>query len=272
MDKQLRIQAGLTLAALCLISLAMTAGPCQQVLSGVLSTHVTSAGSPAGARNFDGTSSDYLAVNDSASLRSPSTAITAAAWVRLASPVVQYTPVFQKKFSTAAWSYMIRSEVWTSNPYRTLTGWLRTSSSVGTAASPGLVLGTWYFAVLRWTSGAKITLDIYNTDGSSFSHSESTSAVTGSIAYDSGQFVVGGIGDTHTWNGDIANVFIDDTSLSDADVQTLLGGTLPEGSPSALWAPLCGNSPENDLSGNGNNLTVNGTTFVSGPSGVSGCP
>ena len=216
------------------------------------------------SRLFNGTASDYLQAADSASLRSPSTAITAACWAKAtASTQAQYAVLLHKR-DAAVLSYQIDQDTTNNRQMIGVLGVLGTNYV--TADSTAMVVGTWYFLVLRWTSGAVIKLDIYNADGSSFSSVTSAGTVSGTIDYNTGLFYVGnGYGLAKGWTGDIANVFLHNAALSDADVQTLLAGSLPAGSPSALWCPFYGASPEVDASGHGNDLTVNGTTVDTAP-------
>ena len=125
--------------------------------------------------------------------------------------------------------------------------------------------GNWYFVVGRWASGGYLYLDIYNADGTLFKHAASASTFAGPINYSDNPLYIGNDGSlAYGFIGDIAQVYIDNTSLSDADVQTLLHGTQPHSASAGYW-PLGLGSPDPDQSGNGNDLTVNGTTIVTGP-------
>lgn len=65
------------------------------------------------------------------------------------------------------------------------------------------------------------------------------------------------------FDGSIAEVGIWNTNLSDAQVTSLAGGTSPlfiaKANLKGYWPIFGGRSPERDYSGNGNDLTVNGT-------------
>jgi hypothetical protein len=215
------------------------------------------------ARHFNGSDTDYLTHADDASLRSPSTALTVAFWARATSGTQNtYAGYVDKRYgSYDSWRVDAGSST---SPHAQ--GWVYTSSGqTYTASSNLLTTGTWYFMALRWASGGKLNLDVYNSDGSLFQHVESTGANTGSISYDTSALYIGRLlPTTHGFQGDIAQAYVDNTSLSDGDLATLRTGTQPHAASAAYW-PIGLGSPDPDQSGNGNDLTVNGTTIVAGP-------
>lgn len=220
---------------------------------------------PSTARNFNGTSSDYLEAADSASLRTPSAAITVACWVRptSATPPASATALRKHIVSPVGYTFLLAQNTTLSNRFWFIIKVSSTNKSTDTA--PALIKGTWYFLVGRWASGGKVNLDIYNADGSLYAHVESVSTASGTLTYAADPLYVGNKADlTQGLNADLAQIYIDNTSLSDADVQTLLSGTRPHTASAGSW--LVGvASPDPDDSGNGNNLTVHGTTLVAGP-------
>lgn len=219
------------------------------------------------SRSLNGTSSDYLTAADSASLDSPSTALTVAFWIRTDSATQAGYAGILRKTRGSSYSWVVEQIATTAGK---IEFYVAAGTTAGVQATTAMTVGTWYFVVGRWTSGGTVNLNIYNTDGSSFG-SYAGSTLSGSITYTSASALYVGPSDTtHVFNGTITNIFVTNTSLSDPDVATLRGGTAPV-TASAIWAPLCGNSPELDLSGNGNNLTVNGTTASAQPAGVGGC-
>ncbi len=213
------------------------------------------------ARHFTGTSSDYLARADNASLR-PSTAITFACWLRYTSASQNnYAHPIHKNNGGLADSFQFCQY---SNTYGNLYTDLN-YGAVSAIASASLSQGLWYFVVGRWVANGYLNLDIYNADGTLFNHASSASTFAGPINYSDNPLYIGNDGSlAYGFIGDIAQVYIDNTSLSDADVQTLLHGTQPHSASAGYW-PLGLGSPDPDQSGNGNDLTVNGTTIVPGP-------
>jgi Concanavalin A-like lectin/glucanases superfamily len=214
------------------------------------------------ARHFGGVDTDYLTAADSASLESPSSAITVAFWFEVTSATQHSYAYLLQKFDSTQVSYGVYQNSSTAGSYiaKINIG----GSAHTTAATTAVSLNTWYFAVLTWASGGPLTLAIYNADGTVYS-SKATTNITGTIGYDAGSLFIGRSSATgFSFTGNLTNIWIDDTSIGSTDRDTLRTGVAPF-TASGLWAPFLGNSPESDQSGNGNNLTVNGTTVVAGP-------
>lgn len=217
------------------------------------------------AREFNGTNSDYLTAADSTSLRSPSTALTVGFWLKLKS-VTQINwcqPVYKQRATGQNTTYLVQQA---SNAVGRWQAQILTSGGTSTTGSTAVMSqDTWYYLVARWSSGGKINLDIYNADGTLFDHQASAGTNTGSLTYGSFPLFVGnGPGLSFGVNADLAQVYIDNTSLSDADVQTLIAATQPHAASAGYWV-LGVASPDPDTSGNGNDFTVHGTTIVAGP-------
>lgn len=219
------------------------------------------------ARNFNGTSSDHLSRTSTTSLESPTTALTVGLWLRLTSVTqVSWNSLIWKQGQYAAGYYYYIQQS-SASVGRYVSGIATSAGATSTgAAAATMSQGTWYFLVLRWASGGYVNLDTYNHDGSLFSHIASAATNAGTITYTYHTPLSVGDATTYTGgvNGDIAQVYIDNTSLSDPDVQTLMAGTQPHAASAGYWL-LGRGSPDPDSSGNGNDLTVNGTTIVAGP-------
>lgn len=217
------------------------------------------------AREFNGTSSDYLSAADSASLRSPSAAITIAFWMRITSATqVSYNRPIYKQHGSSSGDESYELEQSGTSVGKYIFYVKIGSANQGGTMSASMLVGNWYFVVIRWASGGAVNLDVYNHDGSLFTHVTGSTG-TGTITYGAYPLFLGNESSlAYGFKGDLARVFIDNTSLSDPDVATLLSGTLPK-TPSAGYWPLGLGSPDPDQSGHGNDCTVYGTTIVAGP-------
>ena len=73
-----------------------------------------------------------------------------------------------------------------------------------------------------------------------------------------------------TWAGNLAEVAIWQAILTSGNASSLAAGTIdPRYIPGLVgYWPLCGNSPESDLSGNNNIGVVTGTVIVGDPAGI----
>jgi Concanavalin A-like lectin/glucanases superfamily len=258
----------LVLGALLVACLAPTSGISQGTISGGGTISgagtVSASGAASTARHFDGTDTSYLEHVDSVSLDTPSAAITVALWLRPTADAQNASAQVIRKVYAANASYGIYQSGSSNRQYG-----FRVYVAGGpqnTAASSALDVDTWYFVVGRWVSGDYVNLDVYDAGGSLVSHTASSVTITGTIAYDTGVFRVGNYPGTpgYAFTGDVARIYVDDTSLSDGDRQTLQEGTQPHAASGGYWV-LGVDSPEPDTSGNGNDLTVTGTTIVSGP-------
>ncbi len=102
-----------------------------------------------------------------------------------------------------------------------------------------------------------------------------TETVSGSLSYAASNVAIGsispcsivGYGSAEWFNGDISNVQIYSTALSQNSIEALyqegIGGAPIDLQNIAGWWPLNGNT--NDYSGNGNNGNANGGSFYGGP-------
>jgi len=201
------------------------------------------------SRNFTGTT-DVVAVGDSTSLRTPSTAITAACWINPDSTQTNWATPLYKGRSDGNHSYGFGQNDTSSRQYR---GYIRASLATYTSLTTQLSANTWYFLVLRW-AGAAVSLRVYNADGS-INQTVTSDPDSGTIDYEALDFKVGPL-----FSGKVAGVYVTNVSLTDDEVLALLRGSRPRQASAVDW-PLWGvASPEADLSGNGNNGTVTGAT------------
>lgn len=218
------------------------------------------------ARYFDAVD-DVINCADSASLRSPATAITMAAWHRpsSASNSDAWSGIISKERTAASQPYT-SYEIGHTDVARTFFAEITfdDSTRISTPSTAVITGDVWHFFVSRWASGGKISLNVYNSLGALVDAQESAGTKAGNLGYTNLQFKVGAT----TWaylRGHVANVYVHNQSLSDNEVLALMRGFIPQ-RPSAILLPIWGvNSPERDISGNGNHGTITGAIRVPPP-------
>ena len=136
-----------------------------------------------------------------------------------------------------------------------------------------IILGQWHHAALVYDRSATTNDPVIYIDGVSQSITEVTTPV-GSAVDDSAQsFIIGNnaVGST-TFDGSIGYVLYIGRLFSGWEVTQAMW--YPLSIPSALSQPIWGDTAEQDLSGNGNDGTVTGTTTVAlgGPIVIGGLP
>lgn len=205
------------------------------------------------ARSFNGSTDEAVA----ASIWGAGLTVTMSVWVNPTNATGTQAPM------------------WSGNSNSSGYGLVHSSSGDGNFYA--FVVGTSFFG-----GGTKIPLNLWSNiiltgDGSGNWHiylngtsAGSLSSFTGTTP--SGQSLVGA-----AYNGAISSPFagscadaaVWNTVLSGANITSLLNGVRPVNVNSAnlkAWYPLDGYaSPETDLSGSGNNLTLTGTSRVLGP-------
>ena len=141
--------------------------------------------------------------------------------------------------------------------------WMHTRYNLGSAnvrTTTGYSVNTWHHAAGVWASTTDRRVFI---DGGSKDTSSLEIIPTGID-----RTVIGRLGDSSPglyFSGRIAETGIWNVALTDVEVAVLAGGVSPlrvrPGRLKGYW-PIFGASPETDLSGQGNNLTVTGTTVA----------
>lgn len=177
----------------------------------------TTSGKLNKALSFNGTTAKAT-VSDSSSLREPTTALTVSAWIKTNGTSQSGAAVIQKLNASGAYSYAIAQN---GASQRQFVGKLQVGGvQYVTPATPAVTNAIWYYAVLSWTSGAPLTLDIYNADGTLFSHVETAAMPSGAIDADGSPLSFGENEATNNWKGFIDEVRIYDRTLSSAEIQT----------------------------------------------------
>ena len=199
----------------------------------------TTQGKFSNALSFNGTSS-YVALPNSSSIQSPTTAITVSAWVKPNGTPQSGSSVVQKINASRYLSYAFGQY---SNSTRRFSGYLQVNGTLYTTpAAKAMTNLTWYYVALIWQSGQKVTLRIYNVNGSVFDSVKTTQSPAGSISYDASNLVIGEDEAGSHWKGTIDEVRIYSRLLTQAEIQNDLATavSLP---PAASTLPL----PAGDL-------------------------
>jgi hypothetical protein len=206
------------------------------------------------SRILDGTD-DHGTVPNSATLASPSTAITVALWAKMATNG-QWATVCGKQNSGFNFTWGVFA-INSSNSYE---AWLNNGSA---EASPSgtVTSDEWRLMVVRWQSGSGPVLRFYRPDGT-IDVQVTGSSFTGTLSSGAGSLFLGSFGGVDFWAGKLGRSAIYDASLSDAELVTLAeGGDMLALSPAAAWSLTTSGTTEPDLTGNGNTLTWTGATF-----------
>lgn len=115
----------------------------------------------------------------------------------------------------------------------------------------------WCFAVLTWTSGEAFRMRAWDLDGNAILDESEASATTGTIGTDTPDSVRLGITASpfdENWNGRLANLYVHNEKLADADITKLRTGVGAPPEPSVDFWPL------ND-SGSTETGVINGLVF-----------
>src|SRR5919197_3246732 len=197
------IAVGLALLLSCLSSIAVAQAPALGLIAaygfnegngttaldasgnsntGVISGAVwTIQGKFGNALSFNGTNSN-VSVANSPSLQSPSTAITVSAWIQPNGSPQAWSSIVHKVNSSNYLSFAFGQN---SGNTRRLSGYLQVNGVVyTTAVSKAMNDLTWYFVALTWQSGQKVTLTVYNANGTIFNTVTTKQSPSGTISYD----------------------------------------------------------------------------------------
>jgi concanavalin A-like lectin/glucanase superfamily protein/galactose oxidase-like protein/Big-like domain-containing protein/Kelch motif protein len=191
------------------------------VISGAIWTNPGKFGT---ALSFNGTTSN-IAVANSPSLQSPSTAITVSAWIRPNGSSQAWSSIVQKVNASNDVSFSFGQNA---SNIRRLSGYLQVNGTVyKTAISKAMTNLTWYFVALTWQSGQWVTLTIYNANGSVFHTVTSTQAPSGSISYDASPLLIGEDEAGDNWKGMIDEVRIYSRALTPSEIQSDMNAPIP---------------------------------------------
>ena len=192
------------------------------------------------ALSFDGTTSSVL-VDNTPSLQSATTAITVSAWIRPSGTSQPASSVIQQANANNFLSYAIGQSG--SNAGR-LSGYLRVNNTIyTTAVAKAMNDQTWYYVVLKWQSGQRVQLVLYNENGTVFDSVVTSAARSGSVSYDGSNLLIGQDEATDHWSGTIDEVRIYNRLLSRAEINTDMSTALqdpPIPPPSAIgqWSGI----------------------------------
>jgi hypothetical protein len=184
----------------------------------------TSQGKFGSALAFNGTNSQITVAN-SPSLQSPSTALTVSAWIRPNGSSQAWSSVVHKVHASNYVSFGFGQN---SNKIRRLSGYLQVNG-VGytTAIAKAMTNLTWYFVALTWQSGQKVTLTIYNANGSIFHTVTTTQSPSGTISYDASPLLIGEDEAGDNWKGTIDEVRIYNRALTPRELQNDMNTPIP---------------------------------------------
>jgi hypothetical protein len=188
----------------------------------------TTQGKFGNALAFNGTNS-RLAVANSPSLQSPSTAITASAWIRPNGSSQAWSSVIHKVHAANYISYGFGQNAGST---RRFSGYLQVNG-VGytTAIANAMTDLTWHFVALTWQSGQQVTLTIYNANGSIFQTVTTAQTPVGTISYDASPLLIGEDEAGDNWNGTIDEVRIYDRVLTPNEIQSDMNTPIAPGPP-----------------------------------------
>ncbi len=198
---------------------------------------------PEFAAQFNGASSNIIVGNPA--VLNPTTAITVTGWADLAPTENSWIPIVAKGQDT---QYELRF-YGTSSPYNIDLNIVVGGTRYTKQGSIPIYSGTWYFFAGTYGGG---TVTTYVNGVRDYA----TSGATGSIATTTSPLYIGARpGAGEFINGEIADVQIYNTSLSQAEITALyqegIGGAPINPNYLVGWWPLNGNA--NDYSGNNNN-------------------
>lgn len=218
------------------------------------------------ARNFDGTVSQ-LEVSDDVAL-TPSDKITWGIWARPVGAQDDFGNIIRKGISNP--SYLLQQN---GSNVREYLSQLRIGgvNKRANAAHTALVDEEWHLFFGRWSSGGVVKLDIYDSSATKVVDLDGDSA-TGTIDSNTSSLRFGfeSSSASFRWAGDLAESFLFDVELTDDQLQgfawkSVARRLVAPSNLSGYW-PIWGlHSPEIDLSGNGNNLTVTSAARANHP-------
>jgi Concanavalin A-like lectin/glucanases superfamily/Bacterial Ig domain len=193
--------------------------------TGIVSGAVwTTQGKFGSALAFNGTNSN-IAVANSPALQSPSTAITVSAWIQPNGSSQAWSSIVHKVHAANYVSFGFGQNA--SNTSR-LSGYLQVNGlGYTTAMSKAMTNLTWYFVALTWQSGQKVTLTIYNANGSIFHTVTTTQAPAGTISYDAGPLLIGEDEAGDHWKGTIDEVRLYNRALTSGEIQSDMNTPIP---------------------------------------------
>jgi hypothetical protein len=218
----------------------------------------TTAGRFGPALSFNGATT-AVTIADSSSLHSPSTAITVSAWIKPNNSDQAWSSLIQKMHASQAMSFALVQDY---SHTRRLRGYLQVGGvRYYTAASKAMDNLTWYFVTLIWQSGQKVTLTLYNADGSVFQTVTTTASLSGTISYDNSPLYIGEDGAGENWKGMIDEVRIYNRALTTSELQRDMT-THVASPPVAAYSFDEGGGPwVADASDNVNHGTIFGATW-----------
>ena len=173
-----------------------------------------------GAFHFNSTV-PFAAALDDPLLRQPTNGITLSAWVKREGVSSPWAWVLGKSLDApgSAASYSIHQY---SDRDGTLEGVIASQGVHNTAVSSPIAAGVWHFIALRWTSGGKVTLDIYLEDGAVSQHLEGSDLVSAPIDYSTGSFLIAKDQFSATWPGAVSDVRLYSRALDEYEIQQLI--------------------------------------------------
>lgn len=218
------------------------------------------------AYNFDGTASDTVTTPNTTVLQNPDTAVTLGCWVYITNNPGSYARLIGKGFSNYSnapyVSYNIQQKSTSTRQFEFNIGINVTAYSSGTLAT-ALSTNTWYFLAGRWSSGNAVECLAFGADGALVT-SASAGSPSGSIRYDTTEFMICGEGDATPYiAGNVSDVLLASTSYTDEQIKSFAFSNIPAGAVDLL-VPLT-HSTAVDISGNDAAMTKSGTSMADGP-------
>lgn len=216
------------------------------------------------ARRFNGTSDS---INCSTGVPIPTGAMTVSCWVNTAAAAGHYQGIVARNQSnglTAGPYYLAGNSVITNGHFNYYVQTTGAGGQVG--LDPGTILpvtGIWYHVLMTYADASGIAAFVNGVSDGTAAGNGGTQLTTTQPQYigrdTANSFFAGAIADVAIWNIVLASSQISQLATGVRPVQASPGGLIG-------WWPLGGTlSPEPDMSGNGNNGVLTGTTFTPDP-------
>lgn len=160
------------------------------------------------ARGLVAASNQYLETPDSSILRTPTTAISIGVWVKAVGSSDNYAAVIQK-----GWDNWASTDPWLSYNVGHSANARKFQASISDGTPGGLVstvetstltANLWYYLIMYWKTGNKLSMRVLNSAGTIIQRVQSAATVSMTIGYDSTSLRIGRGDNAADFDGHIA--------------------------------------------------------------------